>query len=57
MYGAETWTLKAEHVSHLNSYQRWVQRVTPVTLESRFGMEWSIPDLIMSRRLEWLGHL
>ena len=23
----------------------------------KFGMEWSIPDLVLSRRMQWLGHL
>ena len=27
------------------------------TLARRFGMDWSIVDFIMDRRLQWLGHL
>ena len=71
MYGAETWTLKAEHVRRLTTfhnrcvrtilgvtrYQQWEQRLTSRTLANRFGMDWSIPDIIMDRRLQWLGHL
>ena len=71
LYGAETWTLKAEHVRRLNTfynhcvrtilgitrYQQWQQRLTSKTLANRVGMDWSIPDFIMDRRLQWLGHL
>ena len=27
------------------------------TLTRRFGMDWSIVDFIMDRRLQWMGHL
>lgn len=71
LYGAETWTLKAEHVRRLTSfhnrcvrtilgvtrYQQWKERLTSRTLSGRFGMEWSIPDYIMDKRLQWLGHV
>ena len=71
MYGAETWNLKAEHVRRLATfhnrcvrtilgvtrYQQWEQRLTSKALANRFGMVWSIPDIIMDRRLQWLGHL
>ena len=71
MYGAETWTLKAEHVRRLTTfhnrcvrtilgvtrYQQWEQRLTSKALANRFGMVWSIPDIIMDGRLQWLGHL
>ena len=71
MYGAETWTLKAKQVRRLTTfhnrcvrtilgvtrYQQWEQRLTSKSLASRFGMDWSIPDIIMDRRLQWLGHM
>ena len=71
LYGAETWTLKAEHVRRLTSFhnrcvrtilgvtrfQQWKERLTSKTLSGRFGMSWSIPDFIMDRRLQWLGHV
>ena len=71
MYGAEAWTLKAKHVRRLSTfhnrcvrtilgvtrYEQWEQRLTSKTLANRFGMDWSIPDIIMNRRLQWLGHL
>ena len=64
-YGAETWTLKAEHVRRLamfhnrcvrtilgvTRYQQWEQRLTSKALAKRFGMVRSIPDIIMDRRL------
>ena len=64
LYGAETWTLKAEYVSHLTSfhnrcvrtilgvtkYKQWEQRPTVTTknLTRKFGMD---------RRLKLLGQL
>ena len=38
-------------------FQQWEQRLTSTTLASRFGMAWSIADIILDRRLQWLGHL
>ena len=71
LYGAETWALRAEHVRRrttfhnrcmrtilgVTRYQQWEQRLTSRTLANRFGMGWTIPDIIMDRRLQWLGHL
>ena len=71
LYGAETWTLKAQHVRRLNSfhsrcvrtilgvprYQQWKERITSKHLASAFGMRQSIPDLIMEQQLRWLGHV
>ena len=71
LYGAEAWTVKAEHVRHLNSSpnhcvrvilgitrnQQWKQRVMSKFLASWFGLDWSILDFIMDSRLQWLGHL
>ena len=71
LYEAETWTLKVEHVRRLTTFhnhcmrtilgvtrcQQWEQRLTSRTLANRFGMGWTIPDIIMDRRLQWLGHL
>ena len=71
LYGAETWTLKAQHLRRLNSfhnryvrtilgvtrYQPWKERITSKHLSSAFGMQQSIPDLIMEQRLRWLGHV
>ena len=71
LYSAETWTLKADHVRRLNTFHnRCVRTVLGITryhqcqlrlssklLANRFGMDWSIPDFIMDRRLQWLGHM
>ena len=38
-------------------FQQWKERLTSKTLLGRFGMSWSIPDFIMDRRLQWLGHV
>ena len=71
LYGAETWTTKAVHIRRLNSfhnrcvrsilgvtrYQQWKERITSKQLASAFGMQQSIPDIILERRLRWLGHL
>ena len=71
LYGAETWTLKAAQVRCLtafhnrcvrsilgvNRYQQWKERLTSRTLSDRLGIDWSISEIIMDRRLQWLGHL
>ena len=71
LYGAETWTVKAEHTRCLTTfhnrcvrtilgvsrYQQWQKRLSTRTLAGRFGIDLSIPDLVMDRRLQWLGHL
>lgn len=71
LYGSETWVLKAQHTRRLNvfhnrcvrtilgitRYQQWQERLTTKTLAERFGMLWTIPDIIMERRLKWLGHV
>lgn len=31
--------------------------IKDLNVASRLGMMWSMPDLIMDRRLQWLGHL
>ena len=68
VYGAKAW---AEHVRRLTTfhnrcvrtilgvtrYEQWEQRLTSTTLANRFSMDWSGMDIIMDRRLQWLGHL
>ena len=70
LYGAETWTLKAVHVRRLTTfhnscigtilgvtrYEQWQQRLTSASLLDKLGMR-SIYDIIMNRRLRWLGHV
>ena len=71
LYGSETWVLKATHVRRLSSFhnrcvriilgisrhQQWQQKLSTKVLAERFGMSWSIVDLVMEKRLKWLGHL
>ena len=71
LYGAETWTLKAQQVKRLNSfhnycvrtilgvtrYQQWKERITTRSLSSAFGMQQNISDLVMKQQLRWLGHV
>ena len=71
LYGAETWTMKAVHTRHLNSfhnrcirtilgvtrYQQWNERLTSQSLSHRFGLQHSISDIILEQCLKWLGHV
>jgi len=71
LYGAETWTIKAPDLRRLTTfhnrcvrsilgvsrYQQWRERITTKNLSEAFGMQWSVSDFIMERRLRWLGHL
>ena len=71
LYGSETWVLKAQHTRRLNvfhnrcvrailgvtRYQQWQERLTTQTLAERFGMTWTIPDVVTEHRLKWLGHV
>ena len=41
----------------VSRYQQWQERLSTRTLAGRFGMDLSVPDLVMDRRLQWLGHL
>ena len=70
-YGAETWTIKANHVKRMRSfhnrcirtilgvtrYQQWKVRITSKRHAAAFGMEEPIEDSLMLHRLRWLGHL
>ena len=61
--GAETWTLKTDHVQCLNSFHNrhpWCYQLPAMEerlTTSRFGMEMAVLDMIMDRRLQWLGHV
>ena len=41
----------------VSRYQQWQERLSTRTVAGMFGMALSIPDLVMDRRLQWLGHL
>ena len=71
LYGAETWTIKAESLQRLNAfhnrcvrtimgitrYQQWKDKITSRRLAAAFGMEETMTHLLMKCRLRWLGHL
>ena len=64
--GAETWTLTAEHVRRLTTLHKrcvWTilgvirfQQFTSKYLDRKFGMAWSIADIVLDRRLH-LGRM
>ena len=70
-YGAETWTLKAEHTRRLRSfhnrciriilgvtrYEQWKKRLSSRRLAHEFGLQEPVENMLMSHRLRWLGHL
>ena len=71
LYGAETWTIKAESVRRLSSfhnrcirtilgvsrYQQWKEHISSKRLAEAFGMEELMLHLLMRQRLRWLSHL
>ena len=67
-YGAETWTIKANHVKRLRFFHnrcirailgvtKYKERITSKQLATGFGMEEPIEDSFMLHRLRWLRHL
>ena len=71
LYGAETWTVKAESVRRLRGFhnrcirsmlgvsklQQWRERITSKELAERFGMTESMAEILRRHRLKWLGHV
>ena len=71
LYGSETWAIKAESVRRLTSFhnrcirsmmgvtkhQQWRERITSRRLAAAFGMEETMPNLLMKQCLRWLGHV
>ena len=71
LYGAETWTVKAESVRRLRGFhnrcirsmmgvsrlKQWKERITSRELAERFGMTDSMTDILRRHRLRWLGHV
>ena len=71
LYGAETWAVKAESLRRMNGshnrslrsmmgvskLQQWKERITSRSIATAFGMEEKIADILIARRLQWLGHL
>ena len=71
LYGAETWTMKVEHLRCLTTfhnrcvptilgmskYQQWMVRISTGQIAVVFGMEETSANILTSHRLHWLGHL
>ena len=62
LYGAETWTIKAPDLRQLTTFHNHcVQAILGTNsgyyLSEAFGLQSSVADFIMERRLCWLGHL
>ena len=71
LYGAETWTVKADSVRKLRGFhnrcircmlgvsrlQQWKERITSRELAKAFGMTESVTDILRKHRLRWLGHV
>ena len=71
LYGAETWSIKAESVRRLRSFhnrcirtimgvtkqQQWREHISSRQLVADFGMEEMMAEILMNHLLCWLGHL
>lgn len=73
LYGAETWTMRAEDMRRVNNFHRkcmqsivqpkkqhWQDMVVPmsaVEVKATIGIEEDMVHLLMSYRLRWLGHV
>ena len=71
LYGAETWTVKADSVRKLRGFhnrcircmlgvsrlQQWKERITSRELAKAFGMTERVTDILRKHRLRWLGHV
>ena len=71
LYGSETWTTKRATTRKLEAFhnrclrgvlgisaaQQRMERISSVQVAKRFGMEESLEDMIIARRLRWLGHV
>ena len=71
MYGAETWTVKADSVRRMRGFhnryvrsmlgvsrlQQWKERITSRELVEAIGMTESMAEILRRHRLSWLGHV
>ena len=71
LYGSECWTPLRKHINKLNSFhhrcvrailgisnrQQWEERIRMAEVRRRWGDEETVADMVMQRRLEWLGHV
>ncbi len=71
LYGSETWTTKRDatkkmkpfhnrclrQIVGITSAQQRTELISSVQVAYQFGMEESLEDIVIARRLRWLGHL
>ena len=71
MYGAETWTVKADSVRKMRGFhkrcirsmlgvsrlQQWKEMITSRELAEAMGMTESMAEILRRHRLRWLGHV
>ena len=71
LYGSETWTTKRTLTQKLESFhnrclrgifgitrvQQHTERISSAHVRELFGMKETIEELVMLRRMQWLGHL
>ena len=71
LYGSETWTTKRDAVRKLEVFhnrclrgilgittaQQRMEHISSAQVAKRFGMEESLEDILIGRRLCWLGHV
>ena len=71
LYGAETWTVKADSVRRMRGFhnrcmrsmlgvsrlQQWKERITSRELAETIGMTESMAEILRRHRLRWLGHV
>ena len=71
LYGAETWTVKAESVRRPRGFhnrciwtimgvsrlQQWKEKITSRELAESFGMTENMTEILRRHRLRWVGHM
>ena len=71
LYGAETWTVKADSVRRMRDFhnccirsmlgvsrlQQWKARITSRELAETIGMTESMAEILRRHHLRWLGHV
>ncbi len=71
LYGSETWTTKRDATKKMGAFhnrclrqivgitsaQQRTELISSVQVACQFGMEESLEDIVIARRLRWLGHL
>ena len=71
LYGAEIWITKRAAVRKLESFnnrclrrvlgitkaQQHIDHITSAEIRRRFGMQDTLEDVVVAKRLRWLGHV